>query len=158
MSVEIKQMAESVELHEDEGIPYACACCNADRGYDFMDEMCADCYWDYDSLRKQPRRILARMLLPENEGKQEEMKGWLDDAKQRLADFEEKLAPGGGPKSLEDLAKEEMLEQLENLHLVRKQFRDRCLGREMTPDETAQYDALDHSAQALVDEYTKRNL
>ena len=95
-------MAAPAELHEegheegyeDEGPHYNCAYCKCERGYDFMEEMCADCYWDYDSLRKQPRRILNQMLRPENAERQEEMLGWLKDAKQRVADFEERLAAG----------------------------------------------------------------
>jgi len=169
MSVENNQMAAPAELHEegyeDEGPHYNCAYCKCERGYDFMAEMCADCYWDYDSLRKQPRRIMNRMLLAENAERQEEMQGWFDDAAQQLADFEERLAagqdylyPASAPKSLEELAKEDLQELIEALDQTRKQFRNQCRGREMTPDEQKQDEAMDKSTQALVDEYTKRNL
>jgi hypothetical protein len=175
MSTELDQMAAPVELHderedydEEECPHYNCAYCKSERGYDFMEEMCADCYWDYDSLRKQPRRILTRMLLPENTERHEEMQGWFNDAKQRLADFEERLAAGQdytypereetAPKSLEELAKEDLQEQIEELNQRRTQLRNECCGREMTPEEAAQSEAMERSVQALVNEYTTRNL
>ena len=171
MAVEINKMSAPVELHheeeEDDGPYYACAYCKHDRGYDFMDEMCADCYWDYDSLRKQPRRILNRMLHPENTEPQEKMEEWLNEAKQRLADFEERLAEGlpapdteetdaaGEAKSegLEGLAASELHSMLDSLDQERRDYR----GKTMTPADTALYDTMNQAAQAIVNELVKRD-
>lgn len=36
-----------------------CSTCGLDLGYEFMDDMCADCFWDYEKERKMMRRVVA---------------------------------------------------------------------------------------------------
>lgn len=75
---------------------YNCAYCDEEQGHDHMAMMCADCYWDYDSLSKHPRRLLrdqfSRDDFTEEEHKQYEE--WIKEAKTTLAEFEAKLEEG----------------------------------------------------------------
>jgi len=109
MSAQINQMSAPAEKPEtqvyedDEGYDYRevepfyyCAYCDQDRGRDFMEQMCADCYWEWDSLNKRPGRIRRSLLDPKYaspEG-QEKVYRWIKEANQELAEFADKLEAG----------------------------------------------------------------
>ncbi len=108
MSAQINQMSTTntqkaaVEVYEEEydyreNEPfYSCAYCNQDRGRDFMEQMCADCFWEWDSLCKRPGRIRYSLLDPKyaSPEEQERVYRWIREANQELAEFEEKLEAG----------------------------------------------------------------
>lgn len=90
-----EEYEEEYDYRENEPF-YYCAFCNEDRGRDFMEQMCADCYWEWDSLKKRPGRIRRSLLDPKYaspEG-QEKVYRWIKEANQELAEFEEKLEAG----------------------------------------------------------------
>jgi hypothetical protein len=82
--------------YRDEEPFYYCAYCNADRGRDSMEMMCADCFWEHDSLRKRPGRIRYSLVNPKYESPegQERVLRWIREANEELAEFEEKLEAG----------------------------------------------------------------
>lgn len=193
MATEISKMPPSAsaqvpqeEEHDDRPF-YFCAYCNDERGYDHMEQMCADCFWEYDSLLKRPGRIRWSMWGEEEKTEEQltEMKSWIKEAKQTLAAFEEKLEKGqdrihreleiyevyglggfgaaaeeqeAGPTDSEEMTVKELEEKLIELDEVRKEMRRAARGREFTPEEKTEYDHLDAVAQATVDELTRRNL
>lgn len=212
MSVEMKQMSAPAEMppsdddyHEEEPF-YHCAYCNTDQGHDFMEQMCADCYWEWDSLLKSTGRTSRLLVLRENasEERQKEIISWIQDDKRRLREFEEKLEAGqerihreleiyevygkGGfgesnpyreandaqfasagagagatttkdepkPKTLMEMTENEINNQLFTLDEELKLLGRRTALREMTPQESDEYAAMERAAQACVDELLRR--
>jgi len=86
---------EEYNYHENEPF-YSCAYCNQDRGRGFMDQMCADCYWEHDSLRKRPGRMYRSLLDPKYQDPEEQQRvfRWIKEANEELEEFEEKLEAG----------------------------------------------------------------
>jgi hypothetical protein len=100
MSTHTEQMSAPVEMpptrpEKDEPV-YSCAYCEQERGRDFMDQMCADCFWDYESLRKRPGKISWSLLHDKYHSPEEQdrVKRWIREAEKELAEFEEKLEAG----------------------------------------------------------------
>jgi hypothetical protein len=58
--------------------------------------MCADCFWEHDSLRKRPGRIRYSLVNPKYESPegQERVLRWIREANEELAEFQEKLEAG----------------------------------------------------------------
>lgn len=179
------QMAAPYEMlpaheytEEEDNEPfYYCAYCNTDQGHDFMEQMCADCYWEWDSLWKSTRRTSRLLTLTENSSpdKQKQIINWIQDEKKRLREFEETLKAGqdrihqelktyevygelGTPKikTFKEMTDEEINSQLLTLDEERKQLRVQACGREMTPQEKDACATMDRAAQACVDELQRR--
>ena len=167
---------EEDEFYEHDVEPfYYCAYCNADRGRDCLYLMCADCFWEHDSLRKRPGRIWRSLLDPKYQepDQQERVLRWIKEAQDELHEFEEKLEAGqerlhreletyddyDEEDSVDDtaaLTDNEIHEQLFDLDEQRKEMRNQARDSAVNIEESDEYKALDRVAQSLVDELTKR--
>jgi vacuolar-type H+-ATPase subunit H len=168
------EIHQESDYHDEEPF-YYCAYCNADRGRDCLDQMCADCFWEHDSLRKRPGRIWRSLLDPKyaSADQQERVLRWIKEAEDELEKFEEKLEEGqerlhrelelydvyGEEDSVDDaaaLTDDEIHEQLFELDKQRKEMRYQARDSAVNIEESDEYKALDRVAQSLVDELTKR--
>jgi hypothetical protein len=176
---------EEDEFYEHDVEPfYYCAYCNEDRGRDSMNQMCADCFWEYDSLYKRPGRIRWSLLDPKyaSPEEQERVLRWVKEANQELAEFEEKLEAGQErihrelevhevygvmgfgadsveptePKSLQEMTENELHYRLIALDNERKQMRYTARDRAMTPEELEEYAAKDRATGECVQELLRR--
>lgn len=184
MAVELSKTAALAQLSQEDddyddydeypGFFYLCAYCNGDQGHDHMDQMCADCFWEYDSLCKRPGRIQWSLIDPKYADRLDEVDRWIQEAVQIRKEFRDKLEVGweriqrefeaaeaakaAEPKTLEEMSQKELESSLVELDEVRKEMRRAAQGREFTPEEKAEYEHLDNCAQARVDELTRRGL
>lgn len=178
MAVEVKT-STALELAEEDDYDgfeypdtfYLCAYCNEDQGRDHMKQMCADCFWEYDSLCKRPGRIQWSLIDPKYADRLDEVERWVQEAVEVRNEFREKLKAGQEriwreleaaeavevePPALEDMTIDEIQDRLLVLDQQRKAMRLEAQDRDFTPEEKTVYEQLDKEILSLTDEYTRR--